>query len=199
MSKLAEVRKTAASYLTLPIVKFLAKTPVTPNAITWLGFLLTVGAAVLIVTGNLIAAGLVVLFAGFLDMLDGALARLNNQATRFGAILDSTLDRLAEAALLLGMLVLFASQQLVAASFLAGITLLGSLMVSYVRARIEEEDLECKVGLFTRPERVIILALGLLLSWIDYVLIIALIITALFSFFTMIQRLLYAYRQTKAK
>ena len=199
MSKLAEVRKTAASYLTLPIVKFLAKTPVTPNAITWLGFLLTVGAAVLIITGNLIAAGLVVLFAGFLDMLDGALARLNNQATRFGAILDSTLDRLAEAALLLGILVLFARQQMVAECFLAGITLLGSLMVSYVRAKIEGEGLECKVGLFTRPERVIILALGLLLSWIDYVLIIALIITALFSFFTMIQRLLYAYRQTKAK
>ncbi len=199
MSKLAEVRKTTASYLTLPIVKFLAKTPITPNVITWLGFLITVGAAVLIVTGNLIAAGLVVLFAGFLDMLDGALARFNNQATNFGAILDSTLDRLAEAALLLGILVLFASQQLVAWSFLAGITLLGSLMVSYVRARIEGVGLECKVGLFTRPERVIILALGLLLSWIDYVLIIVLIVTALFSFFTMIQRLLYAYRQTKAK
>jgi len=199
MARLAEVRKNAANYLTRPVVRFLSRTPITPDTITWLGFLLTVGAAVLIVTGNLIAAGLVVLFAGFLDMLDGALARFNNQATRFGAILDSTLDRLAEAALLLGILVLFASQQLVAESFLAGITLLGSLMVSYVRARIEEEGLECKVGLFTRPERVIILALGLLLSWIDYVLIIALIITALFSFFTMIQRLLYAYRQTKAK
>ena len=199
MSRLAEVRKNAANYLTRPVVKFLSRTPVTPDTITWLGFLLTVGAAVLIVTGNLIAAGLVVLFAGFMDMLDGALARHTNRTTRFGAVLDSTLDRLAEAALLLGILVFFARQQMVAECFLAGITLLGSLMVSYVRARIEGIGLECKVGFFTRPERVIILALGLLLGSIDYTLIIALAIVTLLSFYTMVQRLFYAYRQTKDK
>ncbi len=108
MAKLSEVRKALAYRFTEPVVRLLARTPITPSAITWFGFLLTVGAAALIITGHLLAAGLVVLIAGFFDMLDGALARRTNQATRFGAVLDSTLDRLSEAVLLLGILALFA-------------------------------------------------------------------------------------------
>ena len=196
MKQLDEIRKAAAKYLTQPVVKLLAKTPITPNTLTWFGFLLTVGAAALIVTEHLFAAGLVVLAAGFFDMLDGALARLTNRVTRFGAILDSTLDRFAEAVLLLGLLVLYAGSQSVAGSLLVGFALLGSLMVSYLRARIEAQGIECKVGLFTRTERVIILALGLLFSQFDYALIIALAIIVVFSFFTVGQRLFYAWRQT---
>ena len=200
MSNLDELRKTASRYLTQSLARFFAKTPITPNAITWLGFLLTIGAAVLIVTEDFIAAGLVVLFAGFLDMLDGSLARQSNRITRFGAVLDSTLDRLSEGALLLGALVLFARQQLVAESLLAGVTLLGSLMVSYVRARIEGIGLECRVGLFTRTERVIVLILGLLLSEISYyALVVALIVIAVLSFFTLGQRLFHAYRRAGGK
>jgi len=195
MVKLAEVRKVAATYLTQPVVKLLAKTPVTPNSITWCGFLLSVGAAVLVVTGHLFAAGWVVLVAGFLDMLDGALARLTNQVTRFGGVLDSTLDRLAEAAVLLSILVLYARGQLVAQSLLVGIALVSSVMVSYLRARIEALGIECKVGLFTRTERVIVLALGLLLSRFDYALVIALAIIVFFSFFTVGQRLFYAWHK----
>ena len=100
MPKLFEVRKTAAYYLTQPVVRLLAKTSITPNAVTWFGFLLTLGAAALITTGHIFAAGFVVLIAGFFDILDGALARHNNQTTRFGTVLDSTLDRVAEAVLL---------------------------------------------------------------------------------------------------
>ena len=80
MPRLSEVRKTAAYYLTQPIVWLLAKTPITPSAITWFGFLLAAGAAALITTGHLFAAGFVVLTSGFFDMLDGALARRINQA-----------------------------------------------------------------------------------------------------------------------
>jgi len=196
MKQLDEIRKAAAKYLTQPVVRLLAKTPITPNTLTWFGFLLTVGAAALIVTEHLFAAGLVVLAAGFFDMLDGALARLTNRVTRFGAILDSTLDRFAEAVLLLGLLVLYVRSQSVAGSLLVGFALLGSLMVSYLRARIEAQGIECKVGLFTRTERVILLALGLLLSQFDYALIIALAIIVVFSFFTVGQRLYYAWRQT---
>ena len=196
MKQLDEIRKAAAKYLTQPVVKLLAKTPVTPNTITCSGFLLTVGAAALIVTEHLFAAGFVVLAAGFFDILDGALARQTNRVTRFGAILDSTLDRFAEAVLLLGLLVLYVHSQSVAGSLLVGFALLGSLMVSYLRARIEAQGIECKVGLFTRTERVIILALGLLLSQFDYALIIALAVIAVFSFFTVGQRLFYAWRQT---
>jgi len=197
MTKLAKARKAMSDYLTQPAVKLLARTPVTPNTITWLGFWLTLGAAALVITGNLFAAGFVVLVAGFFDMLDGALARTTNRVTRFGSVLDSTLDRLSEAVLLLSILVLYTRGQQVAESLLVGIALLGSLLVSYIRARIEALGIECKVGLFTRPERVIILALGLLLSQFNYALVIALAIITFFSFFTVGQRLLYAWSQTR--
>ena len=198
MAKLFEVRKALAYRFTEPVVRFLSRTPITPSAITWFGFLLTVGAAALIITGHLLAAGFVVLIAGFFDMLDGALARRTNQATRFGAVLDSTLDRLSEAVLLLGILVLYAREQSITGILLVSVALIGSLLVSYIRARAEALGLECQVGLFTRAERVIVLALGLLLSQIAYAfLFIALAIIVVFSFFTVGQRLVYVWRQTK--
>ena len=197
MTKLAKARKTTSAYFTQPIVKLLARTPVTPNTLTWVGFWITAGAAVLVVTGNLFAAGFVVLVAGFFDMLDGALARTTNRVTRFGSVLDSTLDRLSEAVLLLGILVIYAREQQVAESVLVGAALFGSLIVSYIRARMEALGIECKAGLFTRPERVIILALGLLLSHFDYALVVALAIITAFSFFTAGQRLVYAWRETR--
>jgi len=199
MPILSEVRNTTAYYLTQPAVRLLAKTPITPSAITWFGFLLAGGAAALIITGHLFAAGFVVLVAGFFDILDGALARHTNQTTRFGAVLDSTLDRLSEAVLLLGILVLYAREQSVAHILLVSVALVGSMLVSYIRARAEALGLECQVGLFTRAERVIVLALGLLLSQIDYALVIALAIIVVFSFFTIGQRLIYVWQQTKIR
>ena len=199
MLKLSRVRKTASHYLTEPAVRLLARTSITPSNITWLGFLLAVGAAALIITGHLFAAGFVVLVSGFLDMLDGTLARHTNQATLFGAILDSTLERLSEAVLLLGILVLYARDQSLAPVLLVGIALIGSLLVSYIRARAEALGLECQVGIFTRPERVIVLALGLLLNQIDNALVIALAIIVVFSFITAGQRLSYVWRQTKIR
>ena len=197
MTRLSEVRKTLAYYCTQPVVRLLAKTPVTPDAITWFGLLVAVGAAVLISTEHLFAAGFVVLVGGFFDIIDGALARNTNRTSRFGAILDSTLDRLAEAAVLIGILVLYAREQSVAGVLLVGVAWLGSLLVSYIRARAEALGLECEVGLFTRAERVVILALGLLLSQFDSVLMIALAVIAVFSFVTAGQRLLYVWQQTK--
>ncbi len=197
--KLSEIRRTLAYRFTEPVARLLAKTPITPSVITWLGFLLAVGAAVFIVTGHLFAAGWVVLVAGFFDMLDGALARYTNRATRFGAMLDSTLDRLSEAVVLLGILVLYARGQLVAEVLLVGVVLFGSLMVSYIRAKAEAIGLQAEMGLFTRPERVIVLALGLLLNQIPYALVIALGIMAVFSFVTIGQRLIYVWQQTKVK
>ena len=199
MPKLSEARKTVAHYLTQPVVRLLAKTCITPNAITWFGFLLAVGAAAFIITGHLFAAGFVVLLAGFFDILDGALARHTNRTTHFGAVLDSTLDRLAEGVLLLGILVLYAREQSVAGILLVSLALLGSLLVSYIRARAEALGVECQVGLFTRAERVIVLALGLLLNQFAYALVIALAIIAIFSFITAGQRLLYVWQQTKTR
>lgn len=197
MSNLVKTRKVISEYVTQPPVKLLARTPVTPNTLTWLGFLITAGAAALIATEHIFAAGFVVLVAGVFDMLDGALARMTNRVTPFGGILDSTLDRVSEAVLLLALLAVFAREQEVAESLLVGIVLFGSLMVSYLRSRIEAMGIDCKIGLFTRPERVIILALGLLLSQFEYALITALAIIAVFSFITAGQRLYHAWRQIK--
>lgn len=199
MTNLSELRQTAAYYFIQPAVRSLARTPVTPNALTWFGFVLAIGAAALITQGYLLAAGVVILIAGFFDILDGALARHINQTTHFGAILDSTLDRLSEGVPLLGILVLYAREPSTAGVLLAGTALLGSLLVSYIRAKGEALGLECQVGLFTRAERVIVLALGLLLSQIDYALIVALAIIVGFSFITVGQRVIHLWRQTKNK
>ncbi|TRZ52661.1 MAG: CDP-alcohol phosphatidyltransferase family protein [Dehalococcoidia bacterium] len=197
MTKLSQARKATAYHFTQPMVRFLARTPITPSALTWFGFLLAIGAAALIATEHLLIAGLVVLVAGFFDMLDGALARHTNQTTHFGAVLDSTLDRLSEGVLLLGILTLYAREPSITGVLLAGAALLGSPLVSYIRARGEALGLECQVGLFTRPERVVVLALGLLLSHFNYALIIALAIIVVFSFITAGQRLVHLWRQTK--
>ena len=200
MVELSVFRKTLAYYLAWPAIQLLARTPITPNAITWFGFLLAVGAGALIFTGHLFAAGFLVLVSGFFDVLDGALARRTNRVTHFGAILDSTLDRLSEAVLLLGILFLYSSTtQSTVGILLVGIALFSSQLVSYIRARAEAAGLECQVGLFTRPERVVVLALGLLLNQMANALVIALAIIVAFSFFTIGQRLVCVWQQVKIK
>ena len=197
MAKLVEYRKALAYRLTEPVARLLSGTPITPNIVTWFGFLLAVGAAVLIITGHLFIAGLVVLAAGFFDILDGTLARHINRSSRFGAILDSTLDRLSEAVLLIGIMVVYAGEQSMVGIVLAAAALIGSVLVSYTRARAEALGLDCQVGILTRAERVIILVLGLLLNDIDNALIIALAVIATFSFFTAGQRLFHVWKNTK--
>lgn len=203
MVKLPEIRKTLARYAAEPLVRLLAATHISPNTLTWLGFLLTLGAAALIATGHLLAAGIVVLVAGSFDILDGALARHTNRITRFGGILDSTLDRLSDAVLLFGVLGLFLLAQEQPALFtfipkewsivLVFIALASSQFVSYIRARAEAAGLECQVGLFTRAERVVVLVLGLLTSQVS----IALAIIAALSLVTFIQRSVHLWQQTR--
>ena len=198
MPKLTEVRKSAYR-ITEPLVPFLKRRHITPTTLTWIGFAISLGAAALIATGHLLPAGFVVLVSGFFDMLDGALARHTDQITRFGAVLDSTLDRVSEAVLLLGILIFYLSfdSQPTIGILVTGLALIGSPLVSYVRAKAETIGLECKIGLFTRAERVIVLTVGLLASYFSYALITALAIIALFSFITTGQRLRYVLKQTK--
>jgi CDP-diacylglycerol--glycerol-3-phosphate 3-phosphatidyltransferase len=197
-------RKLLAAYITQPIVSWLARTSITPNTVTWIGFFIILAAAVLAGLGHPFAAGWVMLLSGFFDIIDGALARGTNRVTRFGGVLDSTLDRLSEAVLLLGITAFFLYNNTTSLSggwviLLIGITLTGSFLVSYIRSRAEAAGLNCQVGVFTRAERVIILALGLLLSGIPYALVAALGIISLLSAVTVVQRLLFVYRQTRGK
>lgn len=198
MPKLTEVRKSAYR-ITEPLVPFLKRRHITPTTLTWIGFALSLGAATLIATGHLLPAGFAVLVSGFFDMLDGALARHTDQVTRFGAVLDSTLDRVSEAVLLLGVLIFYLSfdSQPTIGILVTGLALIGSPLVSYVRAKAETIGLECKIGLFTRAERVIVLTVGLLASYFGYALVIALAIIALFSFITAGQRLRHVLEQTR--
>jgi CDP-diacylglycerol--glycerol-3-phosphate 3-phosphatidyltransferase len=194
------LRKASAAHITQPIVNLLAKTSITPNMVTWLGFILILITTALIATGYPFAAGWVMLLSGFFDILDGALARLTNQVTKFGGVLDSTLDRLSEAAILIGIMAFFlfhaGSEWFQWITLLIGLTLIFSFLVSYIRSRAEAAGIECQVGVFTRAERVIILALGLLIPY-NLALIIALAIIALLSVTTVIQRLLFVYQQAR--
>ncbi len=190
-------RKSLAARVAGPIVSLLARTGVTPNTLTVISFLGSAGAAALVVTGHLFAAGFVLLAGSFFDILDGALARATNQVTRFGGVLDSTLDRLAEALVLIATAVVFARDADVAGVAVASLALIGSFLVSYVRARAEGAGIECEVGILTRPERVVLLALGLLLSSFSYVLLGALGVIMVLSFVTAGQRLFHVWRQTK--
>ena len=193
MAGLSQVRKAASGCFTEPVVRVLARTPITPNSLTWFGFFISISAAVLIAMGHLLIAGVIVLFGGFFDMLDGALARRTKRVTLFGSVLDSTLDRLSEGALLLGALALFSSEGSLVGVILIGIVLVFSMLVSYIRARAEALGIECLVGIFTRPERIIVLAVGLLINQLE----IALWIIAVFSFITVGHRLVYVWRQMK--
>lgn len=200
-SALVRSRKAMAGRFTRPVIRILARMPIAPDAVTWAGFLLTLVAAGLVGSGFLFAGGWVVLFAALFDMLDGALARSTNRVTRFGAVLDSTLDRLSEAVLLIGILIYYLigggdSNLMV---LLAALALMASPLVSYVRARAEAIGVDCQDGFFTRAERVIALALGLLLSRFDYVLGAALALIAFFSLITTFQRLIYVWQRTRTR
>ncbi|MEX2247886.1 MAG: CDP-alcohol phosphatidyltransferase family protein [Dehalococcoidia bacterium] len=144
--------------ITDPIVTPLAALGVTPNVISVLGFGGNVAAGALAAGGHFLWAGVVMLIASGLDLLDGALARKTGTASPFGAVLDSVLDRLSEAAVLAGLLFHYAElgghTEEIAVIYAA---IVGSVMVSYVRARAEGEGLELREGLFTRAERVLLL------------------------------------------
>jgi CDP-diacylglycerol--glycerol-3-phosphate 3-phosphatidyltransferase len=198
LTDLAETRHKLAERFTTPAAKILSKTGVTPNMLTVMGFLVSVAAAVLIAKEYFLAGGLVVLLAGAFDLLDGPLARATGKTTRFGAFLDSTLDRLSEAAVLAGILAYYAYHEGTWESLLAYATFVGSVMVSYLRARAEGLGVKCEVGIFTRAERVVVMSIGLIVGqWIDQAIPVMLgIITAL-AFFTVIQRLIHVQRLEK--
>ncbi len=197
MINLQGPRRALGRYFTEPLVKLIAKTPLTPDGLTWIGLLIAVVAGVVAANGYLFAAGWIVAFSGLFDMLDGALARFKNQSSKFGGVLDSTLDRAGEAAVLLGLMIFYLFNPSIWGMLFTGLTLIGSQLVSYIRARAEAIDVNCEVGIFTRPERIVILSLGLLFSRFFPVLLIALGLMAVLSWITAGQRLYFVWQKTK--
>lgn len=160
-----------------PVVKLLIKLGLTPNAVTSIGFVLNIGVAVVFIIGAEEGnrgdltyvgwAGGLILFAGLFDMLDGQVARLGNMKSIFGALYDSVLDRYSELIMFLGICYYLVAHHYFLSSIFAFIALIGSMMVSYVRARAEGLGIECKGGLMQRPERVVTIGLCAMLCGIS--------------------------------
>ena len=147
------------------IVRWLQHVGVTPNMVSFAGFALTIGAAALLATGNLRIGGGLLWVAAMFDMVDGTLARASENESKFGAFLDSTLDRYSESVTFLGLVVYYANAgDAQTHLLLIFLTLIGSWAVSYTRARAEGLDIECKVGILQRPERLVLLIAGLILG-----------------------------------
>ena len=147
-----------------PIVRGMIKVGITPNFITTTGFLLNLVAAGILVYAALFTwkdlsclgwAGGIILFAGLFDMMDGRVARVGNMSSTFGALYDSVLDRYSELVTLCGICYYLFAWGYFVSSIIAFVALIGSLMVSYVRARAEGLGFDCKVGFMQRPERVV--------------------------------------------
>ncbi len=192
--------------LTRPMVEGLIRAGIRPNVITTIGTLLVVASAVAFGLGRVRLGGLLYLLSGVVDTLDGAVARANQQVTRFGAFYDSTLDRVGDGATFMGIAVyyLLAPAGAVAhrelAIIISMVAIIASLLVSYARARAEGLGIDCKVGMVQRAERIVGLSLptllwgagpgGAVLFWIVAVL-------ALTSVITVVQRFVYVYQVTE--
>ena len=176
-----------------PIVRVIARVGLTPNMLTVIGLLLNVLVAAVLARGSLALGGVLLLLAASFDALDGTLARLTGRQTRFGAFFDSTLDRYSEGVLYGGLLFHFLEQEARAEALLVYAAIIGSLMVSYARARAEGLGIECKVGLATRADRLLVLAAGLIVGWVNLVLW----LVAIFANLTAVQRILHVWRAVR--
>ncbi len=195
----ARARQLLARYFEGPCARLLHSLKLTPNAVTVLGLAVTGGAAYLAARGVFWPAGLVLLFAGALDMLDGALARLTGRASRFGAALDSLADRVGEALLLFGLLLYYLGQDHQAGVVLVFLVMVASYLVSYLRARGEGLGITMKeTGLGTRTERVVVIIIGLLTHSASLILVSLAVVLAL-STFTSGQRLYHLWQGTRGE
>jgi CDP-diacylglycerol--glycerol-3-phosphate 3-phosphatidyltransferase len=194
MATLTGAIGTGSKWLLDKIVGALAATGVNPNFLTFLGLLVNFGAAANFAVGNFRTGALLILFAGFLDMLDGQVARRQNRVTAFGAFYDSTLDRYADMALYMGLLVYYSVSGRTLYVVLAAVATAGSVMVSYARARAESLIPQCKVGFMERPERLVLLIIGGLFKSMAQ----ALWVIAALSTITVIHRIVYTWQETRA-
>ncbi|RPI14664.1 MAG: CDP-alcohol phosphatidyltransferase family protein [Acidobacteriales bacterium] len=175
------------------IVRALSLTRIHPNVLTFFGLLVNAAAAAMLASGKFFSAGVIIMAAGLFDMLDGRVARQTNRVTKFGGFLDSVLDRYSDLVLLMGLLVYYASINRFFYVVLTAVVMTGSVMVSYTRARAECTIPLCKAGFMERPERVVLLIIGAFFDRMAPVLW----VIAVLANVTVIQRVLYTWRQTR--
>lgn len=192
-----------------PLIKGMIAIGITPNIVTFTGFVLNVVASAMFVYAALGASdpfvwigwgGGVILFAGIFDMMDGRLARMGNMSSTFGALWDSTLDRYSELFSLFGLAYFLLSEDWTWSGIVTFLAIIGSIMVSYVRARAEGLNIECKVGLMQRPERVVVTALGAIFCGLTsnlWVLAVPMALIALLANITAFWRVAHCYKELK--
>lgn len=189
-----------------PVIKGMIRIGFTPNLVTTIGFVLNIAATMMLLyaagemTGSTSIvgwSGAVILFAGLFDMMDGRLARIGNMSSMFGALWDSTLDRYSELFTLFGIAMYLILNSWVTGGVLTFLAMVGSVMVSYVRARAEGLGIECKVGLMQRPERVVLTSLGAILCGIFdnlWFLVVPIVIIAILANITAFWRICHCYK-----
>ena len=194
------IRKRLSSHLETPVALLLIKLGLSPNKITVLGLMIAVLSAYLISIEQLALGGIALLVSGLFDILDGAVARLSDKETRYGAFLDSVADRISESVILFGLLIYFLDISSTWGAILTYTAVVGSIGVSYIRARAEGLGIECKIGIMTRPERVGTLVIGLIIgSWWMWSIYISLALISGLNLFTFVQRILEVKRSIASK
>jgi CDP-diacylglycerol---glycerol-3-phosphate 3-phosphatidyltransferase len=186
--------------LLMAIVNRLALARISPNVLTFMGLVINIIAAILFGYATaenqgrmFFYAGLVIIGAGFFDLVDGRVARATNQVTRFGAFFDSVVDRYSDVALFFGLLVYYARANRFFYLVLVAVVMMGSVMVSYTRARAESLIGTCKVGFMERPERLVLVIIGAIFNRMAPVLW----VIAVLANITVAHRIYYTYQKTK--
>ena len=174
-----------------PVASFLNRIGMKPNVVTYLGLIGNTIGAILLGTGHITWGGIVVLLFGLMDGLDGTMARLKGESTKFGAFIDSVTDRYSELVILAGLMAYYLQQSDWLACGLVYMSALGSVMVSYIKARAEALGFDARIGILTRVERYLVLAPSLVFN----IPIVGLWILAVLSNFTAVQRFAYVRKQ----
>jgi CDP-diacylglycerol--glycerol-3-phosphate 3-phosphatidyltransferase len=193
----------ACGWLLNHIVHGLALTRISPNALTFIGLLINIGAAFLFGHADasnagrmFFYAGCVIFAAGLFDMVDGRVARRNNKVTVFGSFFDSVIDRYSDVVLFFGVLVYYARINHLRYVVLTAFVMVTSLMVSYTRARAEALIGQCKVGFMERPERIVLIIIGSVFFWAGAMAPV-LWVLAVLSTITVAHRIIYTYQNSK--
>lgn len=188
------------------MVRVLASVGVHPNILTTIGVTINVASGVLFGLGEFFWAGIVLIVANLFDMLDGNVARLTGNVTRFGAFLDSTLDRVSDIVVFLGIMLFYARytpEHSLLNVFLAGVGLMGSVLVSYTTSRAENVGIKSSVGFLQRPERIVLFIIGALSTHWDSNNFLAnrmpqvLWVLAIGSFWTFLHRMFHTWKELR--